>query len=207
MFSAQRIKLVWILQDQHYMSTLLHSSLKHFQISPNEKSKAISLVKQELLKRAPPQSVDVASADSKPVVENSSVTFETTKLATSNGLLTLCFDQPKVISKPVLTPLNELDNYMALDTQFHENGDILLFWKENAELFPILSSIVRDLFSIPASDTGVERLFSSSKSTVTDRRTSLAAKKLNKLLFLQKNLLSLQRMNGVASIKLKEQPK
>ncbi|CAF4950585.1 unnamed protein product [Rotaria socialis] len=37
--------------------------------------------------------------------------------------------------------------------------------------------MVRDLFAIPASNTTVERLFSSSKNTVTDRRTSLSGKK------------------------------
>ncbi|CAF4341330.1 unnamed protein product, partial [Rotaria magnacalcarata] len=49
---SERIKCVGILQDQHYVSTLLHPSLKYFEIDPNEKSKAIALVRQELLKRS-----------------------------------------------------------------------------------------------------------------------------------------------------------
>ncbi|CAF4924712.1 unnamed protein product [Rotaria socialis] len=67
--------------------------------------------------------------------------------------------------------------------------------------------MVRDLFAIPASNTTVERLFSSSKNTVTDRRTSLSGKRGNELLFLQKNLLSLQRIDKDASIRNKEQLK
>ncbi|CAM2723846.1 unnamed protein product [Rotaria socialis] len=66
---------------------------------------------------------------------------------------------------------------MSSDIHLRENDHVLLFWKENTELFPILSSMVHDLFAIPASNTTVERLFSSSKNTVTDRRTSLSEKK------------------------------
>ncbi|CAF4791876.1 unnamed protein product [Rotaria socialis] len=96
---------------------------------------------------------------------------------------------------------------MSSDIHLRENDHVLLFWKENTELCPILSSMVRDLFAIPASNTTVERLFSSSKNTVTDRQTSLSGKKGNELLFLQKNLLSLQRIDKDASIKNKEQLK
>ncbi|CAF1243681.1 unnamed protein product [Rotaria sordida] len=135
------------------MSALLHPSLKHFQISPNEKPKTISLVKQELLKRVLPQLVEAVSTDSKPVVKTSTASFEATKFVNSNDLLSLCFDKPSVISKPVLTPLNELDNYMASDAQLHENEDILLFWKENAESFPILLSM--HLFSLQQMNGGV----------------------------------------------------
>ncbi|CAF3353937.1 unnamed protein product, partial [Rotaria socialis] len=66
---------------------------------------------------------------------------------------------------------------MSSDIHLRENDHVLLFWKENTELFPILSSMVRDLFAITASNTTVERLFSLSKNTVTDRRTSLSGKK------------------------------
>ncbi|CAM4961257.1 unnamed protein product, partial [Rotaria socialis] len=51
-FSGERIKSLWIVQDQSYMCALLHPSLKHFEIAPNEKSEAIGLVRQELLKRS-----------------------------------------------------------------------------------------------------------------------------------------------------------
>ncbi|CAF3836288.1 unnamed protein product [Rotaria sordida] len=91
--------------------------------------------------------------DSKPVVKTSTASFEATKFVNSNDLLSLCFDKPSVISKPVLTPLNELDNYMASDAQPHENEDVLLFWKENAESFPILLSM--NLFSLQQMNGGV----------------------------------------------------
>ncbi|CAF1102546.1 unnamed protein product [Rotaria magnacalcarata] len=71
----------------------------------------------------------------------------------------------------------------------------------------MLSSIVQDLYAIPASNTIVERLFSSLKNTVTDRRTSLAAEKINKLLFLQKNLVCLRRINEQISTSTESQIK
>ena len=76
--------------------------------------------------------------------------------------------------------------YMALDMFLHEKDDVLLFWKEHSTKLPMLSSIVRNLYAIPTSNAIVERLFSSSKNTVTDRRTNLTVEKINKLLFLQK---------------------
>ena len=71
----------------------------------------------------------------------------------------------------------------------------------------MLLSIVRDLYAIPASNTIVKRLFSSSKNTVTARRTNLAAEKINKLLFLQKNLACLRQINEEISISTEKQPK
>ncbi|CAF4723209.1 unnamed protein product, partial [Rotaria socialis] len=173
----ERIKSVWIVQDQHYMCTLLHPSLKHFEIAPNEKSIAIVLVRQELLKRSLPLSNNITAIDHEGVATNPLIMIDKSKLITSNYLLTRCFDQLPLIPKPVLTPTSELDNYMSSDIHLRENDHVLLFWKENTELFPILSSMVHDLFAIPASNTTVERLFSSSKNTVTDRRTSLSEKK------------------------------
>ncbi|CAF1440028.1 unnamed protein product [Rotaria sordida] len=201
-FLGERIKSIWIPQDQHYMSTLLHPSLKHFHIAPHEKNKAIKLVKQQLLKRTSIPVV-VAATDSQTGTSTTSSTFNTSTAVPSNDLLGRCFDQ----SQPVVKLANELDDYMLLETQLHETDDVLLFWKENAKNFPVLSSIVRDIFVIPASNTSVERLFSSSKNTVTDRRTSLAAEKVNKLLFLQKNLFSLAQINEKIQMQKQEQSK
>jgi len=139
------------------------------------------------MKRTSSPSID--DITSKSATTTASITINKTTAFTSSSLLARCFDQQQPTPISTSTPVHELDNYMALDVQIHENDDVLLFWKENAKSFPNLSATVRDLYAIPASNTIVERLFSSSKNTVTDRRTSLAAEKLDKLLFLQKNLL------------------
>ncbi|CAF1588336.1 unnamed protein product [Rotaria magnacalcarata] len=198
--------MVWVLQDQHFMSTLLHPSLKHFHIAPNKQKKAFDLVKQELLERVwiSDGATDTASKAITTAISNKR---HTTPTVNSNDLLTRCFDkpQPKPISTP--TPVTELDNYMALDEIIDETEDVLLFWKRHAQSFPTLSIIVRDLFSIPASNTIVERLFSASKNIVTDRRSSIGEAKLNKLLFLKKNLAALKELNDVKINKNNEQMK
>ncbi|CAF3466593.1 unnamed protein product [Rotaria socialis] len=96
---------------------------------------------------------------------------------------------------------------MALDEMIDGTEDVLLFWKRHAQSFPTLSIIVRDLFSIPASNTIVERLFSASKNIVTDRRSSIGEANLNKLLFLKKNLAALKELNDVKIKKNNEQMK
>ena len=45
----------------------------------------------------------------------------------------------------------------------------------------------------------MERLFSLSKATISDRRTKLDAEKVNKLLFLQKNLSVLKKLDNVTT--------
>ncbi|CAF4487805.1 unnamed protein product [Rotaria sp. Silwood2] len=142
--------------------------LKSF-LAPEKKTKAFDLVKQELLARALTSDC-VAGTAPKTVTIDTSIKCNKTPT--------------KLISIP--TPVNELDDYMALDEVINETDDVLLFWKRHSKSFPILSMIARDLFAIPASNTIVERLFSASKNIVTDRRTSLAEAKLNKLLFLKK---------------------
>ncbi|CAF4837251.1 unnamed protein product, partial [Rotaria sp. Silwood2] len=114
--------------------------------------------------------------------------FVDSKLITSKGLLSYCFDIPETDFKPTSTSYDELKEYMALDVQLTEDDNILEFWLQQKSKFPVLFSIVQDFYAVPASNTTIERLFSSSKNTITDKRSSLGAEKLNQLLFLQKNL-------------------
>ncbi|CAF2957913.1 unnamed protein product [Rotaria sp. Silwood2] len=41
-----------------------------------------------------------------------------------------------------------------------EKDDILSFWKQHKQSFPLIASIARDILAIPASNTSVERQFS-----------------------------------------------
>ena len=72
-----------------------------------------------------------------------------------------------------------------------------MFWRQHQHSFPILSQIARKVCAIPASNTVIERLFSSAKNVVTERRTRLDSEKINELLFLQKNMNTLKPLNYI----------
>jgi hypothetical protein len=56
------------------------------------------------------------------------------------------------------------------------------FWKENETKYPILAQIARDIFSIPATGAGVERLFNSARDICHYRRGRLKASTIRDLM-------------------------
>jgi len=72
---------------------------------------------------------------------------------------------------------------------------VLEYWTHHEHRFPNIHSLARKVLAIPASNTEVERLFSCSKMAVVDNRTRLDADKLNKVVFLRKNLHSLKQLD------------
>lgn len=189
-----RIKTVWVLNDVHYITSLLHPSFKNFRLNPHLKAKAIDLVRNEILKRQSSSSSSCSSTAIAPIVSTSVSDVQSLH---SNSLLSKCFDLPIPAPNSLSTSSNELEEYLNLNVQLHEDDDILLFWRQNRSKFPILTSIVQDYYAIPASNTIVERLFSSSKNTVSDKRTRLSTDKINKLLFLKTNLSKLKSFDKI----------
>ncbi|CAF3243261.1 unnamed protein product [Rotaria sp. Silwood2] len=188
--SKKRIQDVWIIHDIHYITTFLHPSFKNFDKCSDFRAKAIDLTKNELMKRQPSSSIICSTNNKSParIVELDPQT------SSSKTLLSQCFDTPKNDLKLPTTPYDELEEYIALNVRLSENDDILLFWLNHKMKFPTLFNIVQDFYAIPASNTTIERVFSSSKNTITDKRTRLGTEKINKLLFLQKNLNLLKQI-------------
>lgn len=58
------------------------------------------------------------------------------------------------------------------------------YWKEHQHEFPVLASLARDLFSIPATGAGVERLFNSARDICHYRRGSLNESTIQDLMML-----------------------
>ena len=52
----------------------------------------------------------------------------------------------------------ELDRYDAM--KISQFANILMFWKQNKDIFPLLSNVAREILSIPASSASSERVFS-----------------------------------------------
>jgi hypothetical protein len=64
----------------------------------------------------------------------------------------------------------------------------LIWWKENAENFPLLSLMAKQYLCIPATSVPSERVFSTAGDIVTAQRASLKPKHVDMLIFLKKNL-------------------
>ncbi|CAF3668991.1 unnamed protein product [Rotaria sp. Silwood1] len=128
----------------------------------------------------------------------SSTTSKSQQLTpTTQNILLECFyhraeDEDLVL---VPSPEEELTQYLSSNITVGPIGDVLLFWKKHQNTFPTPASIVKTIYNIPVSNTTVERLFSTAGNTISDRRTNLDGEKVNKLLFLNKNLVTLKEFD------------
>ncbi|CAF1416249.1 unnamed protein product [Didymodactylos carnosus] len=197
-FLAKRLKEKWQISDEHLIATLIHPNLKHFHMCPQFRERAIDLLKKEMVKRQNASSTDTSYTANSPTLISSSSALA--PASTSNcssarkNLLLEIFDKQPVL--PEKSPAEEeLQKYLTSTyvIENEEDDDILSFWNEHQRFFPLTALIVRRVLSIPASNTFIERLFSSCKNTVTDKRTRLSGDKLNKIMFLQKNMEILKK--------------
>ena len=73
------------------------------------------------------------------------------------------------------TAEDELAKYKALRLPPTSRKNPLVFWRENAAEFPLMSATARRIYSISASSAQSERDFSSLGHTITDVRSMLSA--------------------------------
>ena len=105
-------------------------------------------------------------------------------------------DENHLQKKPV--EKTEVDLYLSDETRIDNNMNLLLYWDSNKSLYPNLARIAKRVLSIPATNTSVERLFSHSGNTITNRRTRLDADKVNNLLFIKRNMRILKEIYSPA---------
>ena len=67
---------------------------------------------------------------------------------------------------------NELESYISM-LNISDGVDVLDYWKKNANLFPTLSMIARDIFAVPVSTVPSESCFSSANGILTDKRYTI----------------------------------
>jgi hypothetical protein len=152
-------------------------------MNPVLRQKAIDLTKNELLKHHSSTLYTSCTTIVKSSPHTCGLDLPST---TTKSLLSQCFNMLKSDSKLASTPYDELEEYITLNVQLNESDEYLSFRLQYKLNFPILFSIIQDFYAIPASHTIVERLFAFSKRTITDKRTSRDAEKVNQLLFLKK---------------------
>lgn len=71
------------------------------------------------------------------------------------------------------------------------NGDPLIWWRDHASAFHLLSTPARKYFSPPPSTVSSERLFSVSGNVLTESRNRLQPGTAERLILLHENLLDL----------------
>ncbi|CAF1517626.1 unnamed protein product [Adineta ricciae] len=152
---ARHLNNSWPITDEHRLAVILCPKLKNFECSPKEQEKSINVLKQEFANQSIIYSGTKLSNISDIDVKSSSTSLKRKNLSAQ------CFDA-KVHSVNRRNQLQEVDDM-----------DNLLFWKEQQKSFPILSELARKISAIPASNTIVEQVFSSSKTTVTENQTRL----------------------------------
>ncbi|CAM4975970.1 unnamed protein product [Rotaria socialis] len=192
--NENQIMTMWIPQDEHYLATILHPNFKQFDKNPYDKSTAMKLLQNEINNQTKSLSSLVsldASCSTSIATTVSKVSSEENNVEKrKKNLLSLCFDD----RRPSMSNMDEFTSWMScnLTLDDKENDDLLGFWSKNSLSFPIISTIVRDIFAISASNTTVERTFSISKNLITDKRTRLGTEKVNQMIFLRKNLITLK---------------
>ena len=81
--------------------------------------------------------------------------------------------------------LSELDSYLSescIEIIEEKKFDILKWWRLNAERFPILSKMARDLLVIPISTVASESAFSTSGRVLDAFKSSLTPKLVEALI-------------------------
>jgi hypothetical protein len=66
--------------------------------------------------------------------------------------------------------------------------NIFEYWKNNSKKYPRLSIVARKLLSLQGSSSDLERDFSFMGNMITDKRTNLKTEKVEKMVFIKKNV-------------------
>lgn len=170
-----------MLSNEHLIATLVHPNMKHFQMCPFLKEHALCLLKQEALKyRQNESSPATISHLSMMATSLTSSSISYSSLSTSalhsesrrRSLLFEIFDKETPIREKTKID-EEIEKYLASTSviESEEEDDVLSYWREYHTLLPTISIIARGVLAIPAANTCIERLFSTCKNTIAEKRT------------------------------------
>ncbi|CAF3988536.1 unnamed protein product [Rotaria magnacalcarata] len=194
-YIGKELEDYWVVDDVHYIATMLHPNLKSFNYTPHKKYHAEALLRSEFDKyRQLEQQRSSVINNNNNINNNLNHNRRTqvqqrnkTQLSTSlDGI----FDLPT--SADELHDDNdsktEFDRYIQDKIKIGKDMNLLTYWSNNKLVYPTLTIIAQRVLCIPATNTSVERLFSASGNTITSLRTRLQISKVNQLLFIRESL-------------------
>ena len=82
------------------------------------------------------------------------------------------------------TVLHECDKY-AISSLANDDVDILKWWGDNANMYPILANMARDFLAIPATSAPAERVFSQGRRLISYYRHKLSARTIEMVMSLK----------------------
>lgn len=96
------------------------------------------------------------------------------------------FNMHFISDSTISAALIEITRYVE-DGFLNRKEDPLLWWKKNSCYYPLMSTLVRRNSNTMGTSVPCERLFSKAGNLVTERRSRLKTKNVEKLLFLNAN--------------------
>ncbi|CAF2058966.1 unnamed protein product [Rotaria magnacalcarata] len=191
-YIAKELPDYWIMKDILFIATILHPNLKSFNHTPHQKYYAEALLKSEFDKyhdlQQRPSSSNNNNKKRKQIHEHKRANLA----STLDDIFDLASSPNK--SQDETETKTEFDKYIQDNTKIDKDMNLLIYWKNNESTYPTLAKIAKRILSIPATNTSVERLFSDSGNTITNRRTRLQTSKVNQLLFIRRNLQLLREL-------------
>ena len=188
-YIAKELPDYWVVNDVHFIATMLHPNLKSFNHTPHQRYHAEALLKSEFDKYQELQQQPSSSNNN-----NKRKQIQQQKNTQLASFLDDIFDLPTSPDKLQDETKTEFDRYIEDKTIIDKDMNILIYWENNKSSYPTLAKIAKRILSIPATNTSVERLFSDSGNTITNRRTRLQTSKVNQLLFIRRNLSVLREL-------------
>ncbi|CAF4055111.1 unnamed protein product [Rotaria sp. Silwood1] len=190
-YIGKQLEDYWIINDVHYIATMLHPNLKSFNHAPQKKYHAETLLKLEFEKYRQPDQQQSSSNNNTKI--KPSEKKNKSKLTTPlDDIFDPCTSSDELPHHPEIK--TEFDRYIEDHKKIDINMNVLSYWNENKLIYPTLATIAQRVLCIPATNTSVERLFSDSGNTITSRRTRLETSKVNQLLFIRRNLSLLREL-------------
>jgi hypothetical protein len=185
-YFLEHIEADWPVRDEHYIATVLHPQFKQLNtFSKKVRRHAHELVKTKLQN-------DLTASSSSTIITPTTTPLSSINCSDKGDLFSSLYDKPKDTNKKT----NEFELYLNSDLQLQEGEDLLQFWMQQRENYPQLFELAKNILIIPASNTSVERMFSVSGAIVTEKRTRLTIEKIDKMMFLNKNLRYLKSLHA-----------
>ncbi|CAM4753206.1 unnamed protein product [Rotaria magnacalcarata] len=138
-----------LISVKKFIATILHPQLTHFDKTPADKTRAMQLLQNEIVKRANQNKLSSFSSTSNsssctPIILSlpTSSSEQTATETKKKSLLSLCFGDPRSPTSIVDEFASWMSSTLVLNDE--EKDDVLGFWSHHGKSFCIISTIISE---------------------------------------------------------------